>query len=61
MSFSLPRALVLFLISLPVGFVLSALAITSMQFPIVPHIILPWAASLALFVGLVAGFRKRAG
>ncbi|MAK60546.1 MAG: hypothetical protein CMK09_06180 [Ponticaulis sp.] len=58
MNFSFLRALVIFMICLPVGFILTALAITLIQLPIAPHIILPWALSIALLVGLVAGFKN---
>lgn len=59
MTDSVPRGLVLFLIGLPVSYILTALVIVALGLPVVTHIILPWAASLALFVGLLAGSRQR--
>ena len=61
MSFSFPRAVILFLISLPVGFILTALAFVVLQQPVAPVAILPWAVGLALISGLIAGFQKAAG
>lgn len=55
MTIPVPRALVLFVISLPVGFVLTALVVVAMGLPVVPHIILPWAASLALLISILSG------
>ena len=58
MSFSLPRAAILFLISLPVGFILTALAFVVLQQPVAPVAIFLWAVGLALISGLIAGFQK---
>lgn len=61
MTFSFKRAVILAVISLPVGFILTALAFVILQQPIDPVAILPWATGLAVISGLIGGFQKPAG
>lgn len=56
MKFSFARALILALISLPLGFILTALGFAVMQSPIQASAIFPWALAIAILVGCVGGF-----
>ena len=56
MKFSFVRALVFSLISLPLGFILTALGFAVTQFPIEASAIFPWALSIALLAGCASGF-----
>ena len=58
MTFSPGRALVFFMIGLPIGFILSALTFTILSREIEAPAIAPWALAIAAAVGLVAGLRK---
>ena len=58
MTFSFKRAVILAVISLPVGFILTALAFVILQKPVAPVAIFPWAVGLAMISGLIAGFQK---
>ncbi len=58
MTFSPGRAGVFSLIGLPIGFILSALGFVVSGQPISAPDIAPFAAAIALAVGLTAGFWK---
>ncbi len=58
MSFSITRAIVFFMIGLPIGFIMSALGFVILAQPIAAPALAPWAAGIAALVGLSAGFWK---
>ncbi|SMQ57829.1 hypothetical protein SAMN06297468_0061 [Altererythrobacter xiamenensis] len=58
MSFSPARALVFFVIGLPIGFILSALGFTILSRDISAPAIAPWALVIAAIGGIGAGLRK---
>lgn len=60
MKFSFSRALILALISLPLGFILTALGFAVTQSPIEASAIFPWALAIAVLAGCVGGFRPSA-
>lgn len=57
MNFSFPRALVLALIGLPLGFILTALTFAVTQTPIGASNIFPWALTVAIVIGCLGGFK----
>ncbi|MAP95335.1 MAG: hypothetical protein CMK07_10330 [Ponticaulis sp.] len=59
MIFFFSRAVVLSLIGLPVVFVMTSLVIVALGFRVEPHIILPWAASLAALIAVFSGRSPR--
>jgi hypothetical protein len=61
MQFSALRALVFFLIGLPIGFIAVAFAFAVSQTAIAAGAILPWALAIAAGTGCVGGFQKPAG
>lgn len=58
MNFSFARVLIFALISLPLGFILTALGFAVMQFPIEAPAIFPWALAIAIVVGCAGGFGR---
>ena len=60
MEFVPIRTVVFFVISFPVGFILTALVFTAAQTPISAPAIFPWALAIALTAGIAGGFRKAA-
>lgn len=60
MTFSFPRALVLTVIGLPLGFILTALGFAVTQSPIDASGIFPWALGIAVTIGCVGGFLRSA-
>jgi hypothetical protein len=56
MKFSFVRALVFSLISLPLGFILTALGLAVTQSPIEASAIFPWALAIAVLAGCAGGF-----
>ena len=60
MSFSFTRALVFFMIGLPIGFILSALGFVTLDQPIAAPALAPWALGIAAVVGVGAGMWKTA-
>ena len=58
MSFSLTRGLIFILIGLPIGFILSALGFAVMGIEISAPAIAPYAALIAVLIGLAAAFWK---
>lgn len=61
MTFSPVRALVFFMIGLPIGFILSALGFVATDQEIAAPALVPWAAGIAAIISIGAGFRKPAG
>ncbi|MEQ8405096.1 MAG: hypothetical protein RKE49_08355 [Oceanicaulis sp.] len=60
MTFKPLRALVFFVIGLPVGFIAAAFAFAVMQAGLSAAAILPWALAIAVAAGLLGGFWKDA-
>lgn len=60
MTFSPARLLVFFMIGLPIGFILSALAFVTLGHPIEASALAPWAGGVALLIGLGAAFWRPA-
>ena len=58
MNFSPARALAFAIIGLPIGFILSALAVVAIGRAIEAQSITPFALAIALASGLLAGFWK---
>ena len=58
MKFLLPRALVLALIGLPLGFILTALVFAVTQTPIAASTIFPWALAVAFVTGCAGGIKR---
>ena len=56
MKFSFARAVVFFLISLPIGFILTALGFAVTQSQIDASEIFPWALAFAVLAGCASGF-----
>ena len=56
MNFSFARAGIIALISLPLGFILTALGFAVMQFPIEASAIFPWALAFSFVGGGIGGF-----
>jgi hypothetical protein len=60
MTFSPTRSLVFFIIGLPLGFILSALAFVTMAQPIEAPAIAPWALGIATVIAIGAGLWRPA-
>jgi len=60
LTFSPVRALVFFMIGLPIGFILSALGFVATGQEIAAPALVPWAAGTAAIISIGAGFRQPA-
>lgn len=58
MKFSIVRALILAVISLPLGFILTALGFAVTQSTIEASAIFPWALAIAVAAGGIGGIRR---
>lgn len=58
MSFTPLRALIFFIISLPIGFIGVAFALAVMQGGVTAAAILPWALMIAACAGLLGGLQR---